>query len=191
MKPNPIGSTIGSMRYFTRHRSSCSRLRSSSANCSPASGMMTKRLSLPAYRSATSMLLLFTLSTISAPASSAVLISPASKESMLTRKPASASSRTTLAELGERAPRRTADVDDVGTARAVVLREGAQRRPLHLRRVVDLGQDLDLPGAVVGAPRGAAEILGNLAQVLRPLLNGKAESSRQDRGVALAQARGS
>ena len=55
-----------------------------------------------------------TLSTSSAPASTAVRISPGSKVSTLTRMPAAAQLAHDVAERGKGEPGRAADVDDVG-----------------------------------------------------------------------------
>ena len=95
---------------------------------------------------------------------------------MLTRMPAPTSSRTTSAERGKRPAGRAADVDDVGTggaeARRPRRRSLAARQP---RRVVDLGQDLDVVVAVVPRGRDAAEVRGDLAQILGPLLHRHAD----------------
>ena len=61
---------------------------------------------------------------------------------------------------------------------AEVVGRAAQRLARQPRRVVDLGDDLDVPGAVVARRRGAAEVARDLAQVLRSLLHRHADSSR-------------
>src|SRR5262249_10762898 len=70
------------------------------------------------------------------------------------------------AERGERDAGRAADVDHVGARVAEVLSSPAHRIRRHPRHVVDLGDDLDVPGTVVVPRRGAAEVGGNLAQIL-------------------------
>ena len=55
--------------------------------------------------------------------------------------------------------------------------------------VVDLGEDLDVVGAVLGGGGGLAEVAGDLAQVLGPLLDRDADLLPQDRDVAFAEAR--
>src|SRR5207249_7835183 len=80
-----------------------------------------------------------------------------------------------------------ADVDDIGTARAIVLRFTADRLAREAWRIVHLGDDLDVVAAVVAGERGAPEIFGDLSQVLGSLLDRHAHALRDHRGVALAQ----
>ena len=56
-------------------------------------------------------------------------------------------------------------------------------------RVIDLGDDLDVPRAVVPREFGAAEVTRNLAKVLWPLLHGNSNLLRNDLRVALTQSR--
>ena len=104
MKPWPIGSRIGSMRYGTPAAVSASSVGSRLSSGPPRSGMTTTRAPLPARSGTTSRFERLTLSTSSAPAPTAVRISLGSNESMLTRMPAPTSSRTTSASSGNRRP---------------------------------------------------------------------------------------
>src|SRR2546427_79033 len=94
----------GSIRYVTPQRSSAAMLGSSVSRPWPKSGITTTRVFLPAKSRATSRLDWLTDSTSSAPAATAVPISPTSKESTLTRIPAPTSSRTTSASSGKARP---------------------------------------------------------------------------------------
>ncbi len=85
-----------------------------------------------------------TLSTVSAPASTAARISAGSKLSTLTRSPAPVSSRTTSASAGNGRPgvqpMSITSAPDSRNASAAARRSRARQ----LRRVVDLGQDFDV-----------------------------------------------
>ena len=94
-----------------------------------------------------------------------------------------------LTQGGEWHARRAPDVDHVRAARLEIARGGADLLARQLRRVVDLGEDLDVVGAVVGRGRGLAEIPGNLAEVLRPLFHGHPVALAQEAGLAFDQPR--
>ena len=104
MNPNPIGSMMGSIRYDTPQRSRVATLDSRLSGPPPVSGITTTRVFVPAKSRATSRLEPFTLNTSSAPARTAVPISPGSSESMLTRIPAATRSPTTAARSGNARP---------------------------------------------------------------------------------------
>src|SRR2546429_6336194 len=69
-----------------------------------------------------------------------------------------------VAQTGELASGRAADVDDIGTARAIVLRFTADRLAREAWRIVHLGDDLDVVAAVVAGERGAPGIFWGLSQ---------------------------
>ena len=75
----------------------------------------------------------------------------------------------------------------VGARASEVLRRLPDRFARHRRRVVDLREDLDVPRAVIVYECGPAEVLGNLAQILRAFLHGTAELLHQHVDVAFAQ----
>ena len=179
------------MRNGTPHACSLATVGSSESNPPPMSGMTTKRAPRSASACATSMLEPLTLSTSSAPASTAVVISPGSSESTLTRMPAPTSSRTTSASAGNGESRRAADVDDVGARFAVARGLAANGLARQTRCVVDLGDDLDIPGAVLARVGRPSEVTRDVAQVLGPLLHVAHRASRSGPRVAFAQARGS
>jgi hypothetical protein len=54
--------------------------------------------------------------------------------------------------------------------------------------VVDLGEDLDAVGAVLGRQSGLAEVAGDLPQVLGALLDRDPEPLPDDLGITLAEA---
>ena len=157
---------------------------------SPRSGITTARSARArSARAPTSRLEPLTLSTSSAPAPTAVRISFGSKLSMLTRMPAARSSRTTSASSGKGTP----GVQPTSMTSAPLARKyfaaATISRARQPGRVVDLGEDLDPVGPVLGRGGGLSEVAGNLAQVLGALLDGDAELLPQDRDVALAEAR--
>ncbi len=130
-----------------------------------------------------------TLSTSSAPASTAARISPGSKRIHADSHAGGHQLAYDVAERGECETRRAADVDDVGARLAVALglaSNGVAREP---RRVVDLGDDLDVPRAVLARLGGPPEMARDLAQVLGSLLDAHADVVRHGPGVALAQPR--
>src|SRR5213082_2259534 len=91
-------------------------------------------------------------------------------------------------QVGKCAPGGAADVDQIGAAYAVMLRLEADRFPREPRRVVHLGDDLDVVRPVVACRRGAPEVLGDLPQVLGALLHRHTELLRDHGRIALAQA---
>jgi hypothetical protein len=104
MKPIPIGSRIGSIRYDTPHPSSFSIVGSSVSIEAPRSGTATHLTGLADRSRAISTFEPLTLRTALAPACTAVRISSTSKVSTLTRIPASTSSRTTSPSSGNARP---------------------------------------------------------------------------------------
>ena len=80
-----------------------------------------------------------------------------------------------VGQIGKRTARRAADIDDVGPGGAERVGRRPQLAARQPRRVVDLGQDLDVVVAVVARGGDAAEVRGNLAQILRPLLHRHAD----------------
>ena len=157
MKPWPIGSRIGSMRYGTP--AVVERLEAWGRGCRagrPSSGTTTTRAPLPARSGTTSRFERLTLSTSSAPA-----LDGGANLPRVERVDAHAHARAHelahhVGELRERAAGRAADVDDVGAGGTERLGRGAQLAPRQPRGVVDLGQDLDVVVAVrhVWTPRG-------------------------------------
>src|SRR5690606_2705154 len=66
------------------------------------------------------------------------------------------------AEVGKGNAGRAADVHQIGAVGAEALGGRADVRARHLRSVVDLGRDLDVPGAVRAGGHRAAEVGGDL-----------------------------
>ena len=138
------------------------------------------RARCPSDRLATSRLEPFTLSTSSAPAATAVRISAASKrvdaDAHARRPPARGPRRRAP---GYSQAGRAADVDDVGAGFAKRLGGGAHVAPAHLRRVVDLGQDLDVVGAVVAPrPRRGRRTTGSRAGPSAPCARARRRRAR-------------
>src|SRR5712671_2701119 len=185
MKPKPIGSSTGSIRYGMRRRSSSASVGSSVSSGAPRSGIATTRARLPSSWRATSRFDALMLSTSSAPASTAAQISCASNVSTLTRMPADTRSPTTAPRDGN--AWRAADVDDVGAGSVKVLGGAEDLLAGELRGVVDLGEDLDVPVAVVAPGRRAAEMPGNLAQVFRSLVHRDADRVGDHGRIALTE----
>src|SRR5262249_33750031 len=90
-----------------------------------------------------------------------------------------------VAEHREREARRTADVDEIRAGRAEVLCRRPNLGARQLRRIVDLGDDLDVPRAVVGRGSRASEVAGNLPKVLRAFLHRHMELVADRARVAL------
>ena len=152
---------------------------------SPKSGIATTRAAVPASWRAASRLVPLMLSTSSAPASTAVRISSGSKLSTLSRRPAPRSSRTTSPSAGKGTP----GVQPMSIRSAPLARKYVGRRldglPGQLGGVVDLGEDLDVVGAVLHARPRPTEVAGNLPQVLGALLDRHAVPLAEDFGLAL------
>ena len=92
-----------------------------------------------------------------------------------------------IAERGEGEAWRAADVDVVGARVAEAKGLAHDRIAREARRVVDLRDDLDVPRAVVLARGGLAEELGDLAQILRALVDAHGEPICDRLGRALAE----
>ncbi len=75
-----------------------------------------------------------------------------------------------LAHVAELPVERAPEVDDVGAARAVVLREAHDLLAREIRHVVDLGEDPDVVRAVLLPERLLAEVLREVAEIGGPLL---------------------
>src|SRR2546429_6148670 len=90
-----------------------------------------------------------------------------------------------VAQTGELASGRAADVDDIGTARAIVLRFTADRLAREALRICHLRHDLDCVAALVAGERGAPRVFRELAQGPRPPLDPNAHPPPDPRSVAL------
>ena len=123
------------------------------------------------------------------PARSAATISTGSSVSMLRVKPWLFRRPTTCAHVVELPVEGAAEVDHVGAALPVVLRQAHHLLAREVRHVVDLGEDPDVVGAVLLAERRLSEVLGEVPEVGGPLLGPDAPAVLDDPHVALAETR--
>ena len=186
MNPKPIGSRIGSIRYGTPQPASLLEAGLQRVERAAEIGNDDDARAGAGEVARHSMLEPFTLSTSSAPASTALRISSGSNVSTLTRirrRPARERRRRASGTAGPGVqPMSMMSAPD---ARKVGL--AAHRLARQARRVVDLGEDLDVPGAVLARRRSAAECRGISRRSFGPFSTPH-QLLGQDPGVALAQA---
>src|SRR5439155_15770097 len=93
-----------------------------------------------------------------------------------------------VSECGKGDARHAPDVDHVGAGAVEVLRGIIERPAREARRIVDFGEDLDVPRAILARGGGAPEVARNFAQVLRSFLDTDRELLGNRVQITLAKA---